>query len=264
MNRTGGQEKAGAAKHLVMVSYDAFSQDNWEMASGLPHMSALIKNGAYTTKLKSVYPTLTYVVHTTMITGVYPDRHGVIHNNPLQPFIPEKEQHWFWYRSDVKTPTLYDAVKKHNMTAAGILWPVTGKASIRYNLPEIAAINRENQAIKVLRNGSPLFCLGMELKYGRVRKGTAQPYLDDFTTLCAIDAIKRKKPNLLLMHLIELDDAKHHYGTDSIQVERAVHRMDARLGRLVQALDQAGIAEDTVIMIVGDHGQLDVKYKSPP
>ena len=55
----------GKAKHLVVISYDAFSEDNWEKASRLPNLSRLIKSGAFSTKLKSVYPTLTYVVHTS-------------------------------------------------------------------------------------------------------------------------------------------------------------------------------------------------------
>ena len=88
-----------------------------------------------------------------------------------------------------------------------------------------------------------------------------QPYLDDFTTLCAIDTIKRKKPNLLLMHLIELDDAKHKYGTKSQEVKEAISRMDKRLGDIQKAVEEAGLQDKTVILVVGDHGQLDVHYK---
>lgn len=151
---------------------------------------------------------MTYVVHSTMVTSVYPDKHGVRHNNPLQPFVEANNQAWHWYRDDLNVPTIYDALKANGLTSAGILWPVTAKSSITYNLPEVVAINGENQALKVLKNGSPLFCLGLELKYGRIREGTSQPYLDD---------------------------TKHAYGTKGQAVDNVIERMDKRLRRYHQS-----------------------------
>lgn len=255
------ETKTGIAKHLIVISYDAFSTDQWEQARKLPNLSRLIDNGAYTTNLTSVYPTLTYVVHATMVTGVYPEKHGVYHNNPFQPFAREKDQSWFWYRRDLKVPTVYDGLKNHHMTSAGILWPVTGKASITYNIPEIRAIGKENQAIKILKNGSPLYSIQMERKYGSIRRGIEQPYLDDFTTMCTIDTIRRKKPNLMLVHLIDLDDTKHESGTCGDEVEQTLIRMDRRLGDIMKAAMEAGIYDDTIFLVIGDHGQLDVRYK---
>lgn len=251
----------GRAKHLMVISYDAFSEDNWEKASNLPNLSQLIKNGAFSRNLKSVYPTLTYVVHTTMVTGVYPDKHGIYHNNPLQPFVDEEEQAWFWFKKDIKVPTVYDALRNHKMKAAGILWPVTGKASIHYNLPELKAIRGENQALKIFKNGSPLFSLNLERKYGRLRKGIEQPYLDDFTAMCGQDTILSKKPELLMLHFIELDDTKHQYGTDSPEIGKVLVRMDERIGKIIKAVQEAGIFEETVFLVLGDHGQKNVKYK---
>lgn len=249
------------AKHVIFISYDAFSEDNWERAKSLPNLSKLISKGAYTNKLKSIYPTLTYVIHTTYVTGAYPDKHGIIHNNPLQPFTPTQSKEWYWFRNGIKVPTIYDAIKKKGLKAASILWPVTAKADIKYNLPEVVAINNENQVLKVLKNGSPLYILNMALKYGKVRKGIDQPYLDNFSTLVAMDTINNKKPNLLMLHLINLDDAKHDSGTDSKDVAQAIKYMDNRLGKIMKAVEDAGIEEDTVYIISGDHGQLDVNYR---
>ena len=255
------EEKPVHAKHLIVISYDAFSEDNWELARSLPNLSKLIRNGAYSTKLKSVYPSITYVVHSTIVTGVYPDKHGIIHNNPLQPFVEEKDQSWYWFRNDIKVPAIYDALNERGMSSAGILWPVSGKASIKYNLPEMAAIKNENQILKILRNGNPLYCINMELKYGRFRNGIEQPNLDDFTAMCASETIKKKKPNLLLMHLIELDDTKHKHGTDSMEVEKTIISMDRRIGTLLDAVEEVGLQDDTVFIVVGDHGQINVKRK---
>lgn len=253
--------KNKTVKHVIFVSYDAFSEDNWEQAKNLPNLSKLIKNGAYTSSLESIYPTLTYVIHTTYVTGVYPDKHGITHNNPLQPFIKEKNQEWYWYREQVKTATIYDALDANKMKVAGILWPVTGKSSIKYNIPEIIAINDENQVLKMLKNASPLYTIRMALKYGKVLQGIKQPYLDNFSTLSAMDTIKNKKPNLLLLHLIDLDNTKHNNGIEGPEIESTIKRMDKRLGGIMKAIKDAGIEKDTVFIVCGDHGHFDVNYK---
>ena len=38
------------------------------------------------------------------------------------------------------------------------------------------------------------------------------------------------KPNLLMLHLIGLDDTKHKTGIDSKEVDQTLKRMDERLG----------------------------------
>ena len=249
-------------QYLIVISYDAFSKDNWDAAIKKPNLAKLIANGSSTNLLKSVYPTLTYVIHSSYVTGMYPKTHKVYHNNPLQPFIPEKDQDWHWFRKDINSPTVYEAARHADLTTAGILWPVTGRTkAIKYNIPEIRAVRGENQAFKVLANGSPLFSIAMEIKYGTYRKGIEQPYLDDFTTLCAVDTIKNKTPNLLFMHLIELDDTKHLNGTKGPHIEKSIERIDRRIGDIMQAVKDRGIERKTTYLIVGDHGQLDVRYK---
>ncbi len=249
------------AGHLIVISYDAFSEDHWEQAKRLPNLAKLIAGGMSTHKLRTIYPSLTYVVHSTISTGVYPARHGIYHNNPLQPFVEEKEQAWHWYRRDIKVPAIYDAAHEAGLKTAALLWPVSAKARIDYLLPEVVAIGKENQLLKVLRNGNPLYCISMQLRHGHIRNGIVQPELDDFTTACAVDTFKRKKPNLLMLHLIDLDETKHHHGTSGPEVDAAILRMDRRLGDIIEAVETSGLADDTVIMVLGDHGQINVHTK---
>lgn len=252
---------ASTDQHVIVISYDAFSKDNWAAASVQPNMAKLLEKGAYTTEVQSVYPTLTYVIHSSYVTGYYPNKHGVFHNNPFQPFVPENEQDWHWFREDIYGTTIYEVAKQHGLRTASILWPVTGKADIHYNIPEIKAVRNENQALKVLMNGSKWFSLSMELKYGKYRNGIAQPELDDFITMSAVDTILTKRPNLFLLHLIDLDDAKHEMGTTGPHIDNVICRMDRRLGKIIRAVEDAGIANKTTFIIIGDHGQLDVQYK---
>lgn len=39
------------ANHRIVISYDAFSEDNWETARRLPNLSKLIEQGAPTNQL---------------------------------------------------------------------------------------------------------------------------------------------------------------------------------------------------------------------
>lgn len=252
-----GKQKA---KHLIVISLDAMGQTDMPTASELPNFKMMLQNGTHTYKLSSIYPTLTYPVHTTMVTGVYPDKHGVTHNHQLQPGVPDSEQTWYWYRREVKAKTIYDLANSKGMITSGMLWPVTGKAAIDYNFPELAAIKNENQTVKILTNGTLPFLLSQELRLGKQRKSTDQPDLDDYVTICASDVIKAKKPNLLLIHFTDLDTMKHKYGTKSRQAADAIKRLDTRLGKIVQATKDAGIYQDTVFMVLGDHSQIDINY----
>jgi len=164
----------------------------------------------------------------------------------------------------LRAQPIYDVARIHGLKTAALLWPTTGKARIHYNLPEIVALKGENQAVKVLRNGSMLYCLELELRFRHVRKGIGQPYLDDFTTACAVHTLKTRRPHLTLIHLIDLDDRKHYFGTQSPQAQAALERMDRRLAEIIAATKAAGTYAETTFLVLGDHGQLDVNTRVRP
>lgn len=248
------------AKHVVVISLDALSETEWERVKKLYNFGYIIRNGVCTDALESVFPTHTYTVHTTMVTGVYPDKHGILHNHQLQPFIPDTKQTWYWYQKEINVPTIYDLAKKNHMTTAGLLWPVTGKSSITYNFPEIIALEGENQTFKILRNGTISYLIDLELRLGKYRKGTEPPLLDDFTSLCAQDTLIKKKPNLTLIHFTDLDHTKHTNRIESKEIDFSLNRLDRRVGEIIKATKYAGIYDDTVFVLLGDHGQFSVDY----
>ena len=248
-------------KHVIVISYDAFAAEDWSLAASLPHMALLLQRGTYTNQLRSVTPSLTYAAHTTMVTGYEPEEHGIAHNNPFQPFVREKDQAWFWFSQQIRKPTLYDLLQQHRMTTAALLWPVTAGANIRYHLPEVRAIGKENQVWKVLRYGSPMYCLELEMRFGSLRKGIEQPQLDHFTAEAAAYTFRKKQPHLMLVHWIELDEMKHHYGTNSPQAREAMHHTDEHLGRIVRAVKESGKWDETAFVVVGDHSQINLHTK---
>jgi len=248
-------------KHLCVVSFDGLGTSDFPFISELPHFKELLNRASYCARVYSVYPTLTYPAHTTIITGRLPRDHGIVDNTLLQP---ERESpDWYWYREHIQGPTLYDLAIDRGMTVAALMWPVTAKARIQYNLPEIFA-NRpwQNQLVVSLLNGSPWYQLALALKYGYVffkclPKMELQPHLDDFTHKSLLYTLKRKRPDLTLVHYTDLDSMRHYHGVDSPEARAALRRHDARLGEIVATLKAAGMYEDTTLVVLGDHYSLD-------
>ncbi|MGE6754126.1 alkaline phosphatase family protein [Rossellomorea sp. NPDC071047] len=241
--------------HLIVISFDCMSALDYPILKGLPHFQELLSHGSFCKNVETIYPSVTYPCHATIVTGKYPNRHGVINNTLLQPGRVSPD--WHWHRSAIKGTTLYDEAKKARMTTAALLWPVTAKGDIDYNMPEVFA-NRSwhNQILVSLFNGSPLYQLHMNRLFGHIRNGLNQPELDDFVLESAVETIK-KNPNLMLVHFTDLDTQRHYHGFSSEEAHAAIRRHDARLGKIIRALKENGIYEQSTIVALGDHSALD-------
>jgi predicted AlkP superfamily pyrophosphatase or phosphodiesterase len=242
--------------HLIIISFDCLSALDYPIIKDLPHFQTILQNGTLVENVESIYPSVTYPCHATIVTGNYPNRHGVINNTLLQPGRISPD--WNWFRSCIKCTTLYDEAKKANLTTAALLWPVTGKANIDYNMPEIFA-NRpwHNQILVSLLNGTPLYQWELNKRYGHLRDGLNQPQLDDFVLEAAVDTIKTKKPNLMMVHFTDLDSMRHYHGFSSEEAMAAIDRHHTRLGRILAALKESGIYQQSTIVVLGDHSALD-------
>jgi predicted AlkP superfamily pyrophosphatase or phosphodiesterase len=242
--------------HLIVISFDCLSSQDHSILKDLPHFKELLSNGSLCKNVESIYPSVTYPCHATIVTGNFPNRHGIINNTFIQPGRVSPD--WYWHRRHVKGTTLYDEAKKAGLTTAALLWPVTAKADIDYNMPEIFA-NRpwHNQIAVSLFNGTPLYQLQLNRRFGHIRKGLDQPELDDFVLESTVATIKEKKPHLLLVHFTDLDTQRHYHGFSSEEAHAAIRRHDDRLGKIIGALKESGIYENSAVVALGDHSALD-------
>ncbi len=239
--------------NMILISLDALKADDLEILKTLPNFSMLMNKGVFAKRVKTIYPSLTYPAHTTIITGNYPKKHGIINNKLLEPsnnLCP-----WFWYRKYIKTPTLYDAAKENKLTVASIFWPVSANSSIKYNMPEVFSYKKYiTQEMSSLMSGSISYQLKLFKKYRHMKKGIKEPELDDFAIACAIDTLKIYRPNLLMLHLLDLDTQRHDYGTNSSKAYSALQRHDVRIGKLIDTLKEMKIYDKTNFIVLGDHG----------
>ncbi len=247
-------------RKVVLVSLDAFFVRDTERVDPDGFLARMMREGAFCRRVETIFPALTYPIHVTMVTGCDPDRTGVGQNQPLQPGVPKEERVWYWERKHIRVPTLFDAVKTAGGTCCSILWPVGCRnPAVRWCFPEVHPLKGENPTLKALRYGSPQFMLAGEKRYGHLRRGISEPNLSDYAAALAADAIRRHRPDFTAVHLIDLDEARHHHGTFSPEADAALRRDDRRLADLHRAIMETPGMENALLIAVSDHGQEDIR-----
>ncbi len=253
-------------KRLLVLSLDGLASYDVEKIRALPAFQKLLSGGYRSHTLlcpyvQSVYPSLTYPAHVTIGTGLLPRQHGIVGNVLLQPNA--KHAHWYWYSRMIKGKPIYDLAREAGLSVAALLWPVTAGADIRYNMPEILPTrDGQSQAAVSLGAGSPVFQAYMSLRYGKLRSGTKQPALDNFTHASLLDVLSRRKPpELILAHYTDLDSTRHQYGVFSKEADDALQRHDRRLGEIMDLLQRRGLSGETALVVLGDHGHKDTRWE---
>jgi len=81
-------------------------------------------------------------------------------------------------------------------------------------------------------------------------KCLANSNTDEELVQLAIDAIQEKKPNFLLMQLLDVDDEGHRIGLIADEFKKAISGIDKHLGDLLPYLAVEGYG----LMVLADHG----------
>jgi predicted AlkP superfamily pyrophosphatase or phosphodiesterase len=77
---------------------------------------------------------------------------------------------------------------------------------------------------------------------------------DIAVTHAATAYIKEKKPNFLFVHLHDVDSVGHQIGHGTPEYYAAIERTDTHIGTILKSIEDAGIAESTVVLFTADHG----------
>ena len=247
--------------HVIMISIDGMVPDYYTEPSRLGlHDPTLVKlklGGAYAEGVEGVYPTVTYPAHTTLITGVLPAKHGIVQNRIFEAPTDPQTGAWYWFAKDLKSETLWGLAKKAGLSTAAVGWPVTVEADIDYNVPEVwDPSEKPITGKRMVQYSTP----GLILKAleGKPVKG------DEFRTVVSDYIIKSYRPNLMLIHLVELDDSQHKNGPRTPAALQTMEREDGYVGRIVEAARSAGIIDKTTFFIVSDHGFAAIDKKFEP
>lgn len=249
---------AARAAPVLMISIDGLRPadiiDADKRGLKVPNLRKLESEGIYATAVRNALPTVTYPNHTTLVTGVWPARHGIAGNTTFDP-RGDNQDGWYWYASDIKVPTLWDAVHKTGKKTASVYWPVSvGAASIDYDIPELwrAHIAEDAKLLKAVSTPGLVEQLEAATGLKLVQMTEELPQNNEARTSFTEALIKAKKPEFLTLHLAALDHVQHGFGPDAAQSKAVLEKLDAMVGRLVTTARKA--EPGIVIAVVSDHG----------
>lgn len=245
----------GGQRYVVLISIDGLLPDYYlrpaKYGLKIPTLLEMCRQGSLVEAMETVYPSLTYPSHTTLVTGVRPARHG-IYSNLAWRSPDQNQKDWNWFAHEIKAPTLWTEARKKGLTTAAVGWPVTVGAEIDYQIPEYWKGSIDTSLQVGLENATPNIRQKLIDSLPRAPEG----FNDELRTRAAEIIIRDHKPNLMLLHLVEVDYAHHKIGTYTSEALAATERADAHIARVVKAAREAGIYERTTFIIVSDHGFL--------
>ena len=255
---------------VVLISVDGLAGFYFDDPKAeMPTIRALAKRGARASGMTCSFPTVTWPNHTTLVTGTSPAKHGVLGNNYLDRKTAEPVALIVdpVYDKDeiVKVPTIYDVAHQAGYKTAGVLWPASRNAkTFDWTVPDMGG-----DAWK--EYGTPswldeLRAAGIPVdSHGAWCKEKVCGVMRDWLYVRMADhVLQHHAPNLVLIHLVELDHMQHQFGPQTPEAYWAVSEADARVRDLVESVQRSKNADRTTIVVASDHGFLPIEKDIRP
>jgi predicted AlkP superfamily pyrophosphatase or phosphodiesterase len=248
---------ASGQAHVALISVDGLRPVDLMGAGGCEKPAMLLelgRAGVHAQGVVGVLPTVTYPSHATLVTGAYPTKHGVFNNDRVSDGAP-----WHFDRTDMRIPTLWDAARRKGLSVAIVTWPSSYGAEVDYLIPEDLS-HRKDVTARVKKGSTAGLFESLESRAGKpisllpFGDADAGVPLDEMTATFAQEVVRRHKPDLLLVHFLDLDHREHFDGVGSAGACASLQRIDGHVANIRAAYKQAGILDQTTFFVVSDHG----------
>jgi len=244
---------------VVMISVDGLAAFYFDDPKAeMPTIRALAAAGAHASMMKSVTPTVTWPNHTTLVTGVTPARHGVVGNNYLDRATGQRvvliSDPVFDKEAIVKVPTIYDLAKAAGFKTAAVRWPATRNApTLDWTIPDVGTAKLAQRyttpSLLAEANGAGIPILG--------KHGHTAPR-DDICTPVFNLILRQHRPQLALLHLVDVDHTQHLSGPRSPEAYAAIKKADGQVRAVWEELKRDFPGRAT-LFVVSDHGFSPIK-----
>lgn len=205
----------GKVKHVFYIGLDGWGSYSVEKAD-MPNVSRLIENGSCTLKKRTVLPSSSAPNWAAMFMGVGPEVHGFYNCCSDKP-----DHEPAVIGKNGSFPTIFQILRDQKPDAEiGVFSEWLG---IKY-LIDTVSVNVYRQV----------------------------PQED----LCEVSKayIHSKKPTLAAFIYDDPDHVGHKYGHDTPEYYEKMKQLDAWVGEIVDAIEQAGLMDDSIIIVTSDHG----------
>ena len=267
-----GPAGAAAARRpcVILVTIDGLANFYLDdPLADMPTLHKLAREGARARGMVSVFPTVTWPNHVALVTGASTAKTGVVGNSYLdratgKPValicdpVFDKDQ-------TVKVPTVFDAAHAAGLKIASISWPATRNArTLDWNAPDMFGdgwdrFGTKSWLAELRGEGIPV-----DRQARWCNEATGGCMRDWLYTRMAAQVIQKHAPNLLLLHLVEMDHVEHRTGPRSPEAYWCARYSDDRIRDLVEAVEHSKFAGKTTIFVCSDHGFQPVRHNIHP
>lgn len=241
----------------MVISIDSLEDSDIPFLLEKKNFKRLLRDYSSYSGLQCTYPTYTYPCHATILTGLWPKDHGIYHN---EPFDPERTKtRWFWWADDLKAQNIIEFAHNNGLKVASVTWPVTAGAKGDWVIPEIWPQRGEDPDSVFIPYSSPDVVEIYKRNKNALYDFSNPFYPDVFATLCTVDIIKEKKPDLFFLHLSALDTLRHMKGEEIGKMDEALSFLDEKIGEILDAMEESDTISDYTFFVLGDHGQMNIE-----
>jgi len=223
--RYAGPAARVAPKHVIVVGFDGLAAYA-VTNSPVPTMRRMIADGAWTIRSRSILPSSSSLNWHSFFTCSASEQHGYVAWNSQEPKFPAMEttERGFY-------PDVFSECRRIRPDAEiGLFYEWDG-------IPHVLDTNACSTVCKT-SGGS-----------------------NDVKRVCAY--IAEKKPDFLAICLDQPDSAGHGAGWGSPEYMAAVMAQDGVLAKVLETVEKAGMADETVVMMFSDHGGVDKSHGGP-
>jgi len=254
---------AGQAHHVVVLVWDGMRPD-FVTEEDAPTLFKLARQGVTFKNHHPVYISTTIVNGTALATGVYPGQSGIVGNAEYRPAISATKQ--------IATESLAAVRKGDALTGNHYLAFPTVAETLHGQGLRTAVAGAKTVGLLHDRFARADDSQGIVLFAGKVLPESLAPKLaaqlgpfppaeksgverDSWTTRALIGPLWEKEvPAFSLLWLSEPDASEHKHAPGSPAALAAIKSSDGNLARVLEALEQKGLRQQTDIIVVSDHG----------